>query len=91
MATTTGVSQPDKQEPQSPKKSAQSLKPDHAELAKLTEQELKSAIIAAWKKHPAEQRTGHGMSMCRKDAGGRWRILNMHNSVKEGNATDPLH
>ncbi len=28
---------------------------------------------------PAEHRTGHGMSMCRK-GDGRWRILNVHNS-----------
>jgi ketosteroid isomerase-like protein len=34
-----------------------------------------------WIDTPEEHRTGHGMSMCRKDAGGRWRILNMHNSV----------
>jgi uncharacterized protein (TIGR02246 family) len=39
-----------------------------------------------WIDTPEEHRTGHGMSMCRKDAGGRWRILNMHNSVK-----DPVH
>src|SRR5215467_8288123 len=45
-----------------------------------------------WIDTPEEHRTGHGMSMCRKDAGGRWRILNMHNSVKEAvNAPDPLH
>jgi uncharacterized protein (TIGR02246 family) len=31
---------------------------------------------------PAEHRTGHGMSMCRK-GDGRWRILNMHNSSVE--------
>ncbi len=36
-----------------------------------------------WIDTPEEHRTGHGMSMCRKDAGGRWRILNMHNSVNE--------
>jgi ketosteroid isomerase-like protein len=45
-----------------------------------------------WIDTPEEHRTGHGMSMCRKDAGGRWRILNMHNSVKDAaNAPDPLH
>jgi hypothetical protein len=36
---------------------------------------------------PAEHRTGHGMSMCRK-GDGRWRILNMHNSsVEAGRST----
>src|SRR5260370_4232119 len=35
-----------------------------------------------WIDTPEEHRTGHGMSMCRKDAGGRWRILSMHNSVQ---------
>jgi len=45
-----------------------------------------------WIDTPEEHRTGHGMSMCRKDAGGRWRILNMHNSVKEAAAApDPVH
>jgi uncharacterized protein (TIGR02246 family) len=44
-----------------------------------------------WIDTPEEHRTGHGMSMCRKDAGGRWRILNMHNSVKEAAAApDPV-
>ena len=28
---------------------------------------------------PAEHRTSHGMSICRK-GDGRWRILNLHNS-----------
>ena len=32
---------------------------------------------------PGEHISGHGMSMCRKDAAGRWRILNMHNSLME--------
>jgi uncharacterized protein (TIGR02246 family) len=36
-----------------------------------------------WIDTPEEHRTGHGMSMCRKDAEGRWRILNMHNSVRK--------
>jgi len=27
-----------------------------------------------WIDTPEEHRTGHGMSMCRRDAGGRWRI-----------------
>ena len=31
---------------------------------------------------PAEHRSGHGMSMCRKGEG-RWRMLNVHNSVVE--------
>jgi uncharacterized protein (TIGR02246 family) len=31
---------------------------------------------------PAEHRKGHGMSMCRK-GDGRWRILNVHNSLVE--------
>jgi hypothetical protein len=31
---------------------------------------------------PAEHRSGHGMSMCRK-GDGRWRVLNMHNSSVE--------
>ncbi len=45
-----------------------------------------------WMDTPDEHLTGHGMTMCRKDAGGRWRILNMHNSVKEATATpDPIH
>ena len=43
-----------------------------------------------WIDTPEEHRTGHGMAMCRKDAGGRWRILNMHNSVMEtAAAPDP--
>jgi ketosteroid isomerase-like protein len=32
---------------------------------------------------PVDHIAGHGMSMCRKDAAGRWRILNMHNSLLE--------
>ncbi len=63
MAKDTGVFLPDEQEPQIPKKSPQSArvgdhanravtaKAAHADPAKLSEQELKSAIIAAWKKH----------------------------------------
>jgi uncharacterized protein (TIGR02246 family) len=39
-----------------------------------------------WIDTPNEHRTGHGMTMCRKDGGGRWRILNMHNSVMEAAA-----
>jgi len=34
---------------------------------------------------PVEQIKGHGMSMCRKDAAGHWRMLNMNNSAKEPN------
>ncbi len=45
-----------------------------------------------WIDTPEEHRTGHGMTMCRKDAAGRWRILNMHNSVTEAApAPDPVH
>jgi ketosteroid isomerase-like protein len=41
---------------------------------------------------PEEHMTGHGMSMCRKDASGRWRVLNMHNSLMEpAAAVDPVH
>jgi ketosteroid isomerase-like protein len=42
---------------------------------------------------PEEHIAGHGMSMCRKDAGGRWRMLNMHNSLREPAvaAADPVH
>jgi uncharacterized protein DUF4440/aspartyl protease len=31
---------------------------------------------------PEQHKAGHGMSMCRKE-GGRWRILNLHNSLTE--------
>ena len=31
---------------------------------------------------PKEHTVGHGMSMCRKD-GGHWRILNLHNSLRD--------
>ncbi len=45
-----------------------------------------------WIDSPAERLTGHGMTMCRKDAGGRWRILNVSNSVTEAAAVpDPVH
>jgi ketosteroid isomerase-like protein len=45
-----------------------------------------------WIDTPEEHLTGHGMTMCRKDAGGRWRILNVHNSLKEPTAAaDPVH
>jgi ketosteroid isomerase-like protein len=44
-----------------------------------------------WIDTPEEHRTGHGMSMCRKDAGGRWRILNMHNSALEATAALPRY
>jgi len=45
-----------------------------------------------WIDTPDEHLKGHGMSMCRKDAGGRWRILNMHNSLKDSaTAPDPVH
>jgi ketosteroid isomerase-like protein len=39
-----------------------------------------------WIDTPEEHLTGHGMTMCRKDAGGRWRILNVHNSLTEAAA-----
>ena len=39
-----------------------------------------------WIDTPEEHITGHGMTMCRKDAGGRWRILSMHNSAMEAAA-----
>jgi ketosteroid isomerase-like protein len=42
-----------------------------------------------WIETPEEHRTGHGMSMCRKGAGGQWRILNMHNSVNDAAAAPP--
>jgi hypothetical protein len=64
MATKTGVFLPDEAEQQVPRKSTQSVRANgdeakrvesvkvaHADPAKLSEQELKSAIIAAWKKH----------------------------------------
>jgi ketosteroid isomerase-like protein len=44
-----------------------------------------------WIDTPEERLTGHGMTMCRKDAGGRWRILNVHNSVKEAAAALPRY
>lgn len=41
---------------------------------------------------PKEHITGHGMTMCRKAAGGRWLILNVNNSVKEAAAApDAVH
>ncbi len=46
-----------------------------------------------WIDTPEERLTGHGMTMCRKDAGGRWRILSVHNSVKEATTAvpEPVH
>ncbi len=45
-----------------------------------------------WIDTPEEHLTGHGMTMCRKDAAGRWRILNVHNSVTEAAAVpEPVH
>jgi ketosteroid isomerase-like protein len=35
-----------------------------------------------WIDTPEEHLAGHGMTMCRKDAGGRWRMLSVHNSVR---------
>ncbi len=41
---------------------------------------------------PEEHLAGHGMTMCRKDAGGRWRMLSVDNSLKESaRAPDPVH
>jgi hypothetical protein len=37
-----------------------------------------------WIDTPEQHRMGHGMTMCRKDAGGRWRILAIHNSANAG-------
>jgi len=45
-----------------------------------------------WVDTPEERLTGHGMTMCRKDAGGSWRILNVHNSLREPtSAADSVH
>ncbi len=70
MPTATGVFLPDEQEQRIPKKSPQSVgvngeeakrvhpaNGDHADPAKLNEQELKAAIISAWKKHEALAKT----------------------------------
>jgi uncharacterized protein (TIGR02246 family) len=43
-----------------------------------------------WIDTSEERLAGHGMTMCRKDAGGRWRILSIHNSVKEAAAGPEL-
>ncbi len=44
-----------------------------------------------WIDNPGEHLSGHGMTMCRKDAGGRWRIINVNNSVTEAAAaSDPV-
>ena len=64
MAKDTGVFLPDEAEPQITKKPPQSArvnddgrvepaKAGQAELAQLSEEELKAAIISAWKKHEA--------------------------------------
>jgi len=45
-----------------------------------------------WIDNPEESLRGHGTTMCRKDAEGRWRIINVNNSVKEAVvAPDPVH
>jgi len=45
-----------------------------------------------WIDTPEEHLAGHGMTMCRKDAGGRWRMLSVHNSVREAaGAPDLVH
>jgi uncharacterized protein (TIGR02246 family) len=41
-----------------------------------------------WTDTPEEHRVGHGMTMCRKDSVGRWRIVSMHNSMT-GEAAAP--
>jgi len=41
---------------------------DHAELAKLNEHELKSAIRSAWKKHEVGGETGPGPRCCTTSA-----------------------
>ena len=44
-----------------------------------------------WIDTPGEHLAGHGMTMCRKDAGGRWRMLSVHNSVREAaGAPEPV-
>jgi hypothetical protein len=41
---------------------------------------------------PEEHLAGHGMTRCRKDAGGRWRMLSVDNSLKEAvGAPDRVH
>ena len=41
---------------------------------------------------PEEHLAGHGITMCRKDAGGRWRMLSVANSLKEAvGAPDRVH
>jgi ketosteroid isomerase-like protein len=41
---------------------------------------------------PEEHLAGHGMTMCRKDAGGRWRMLSVDNSLKKAvGAPDRVH
>ncbi len=47
-----------------------------------------------WIETPDEHLAGHGMSMCSKDAGGRWRILNLNESTKgpaTSTAAEPVH
>ncbi|MGA3093287.1 MAG: nuclear transport factor 2 family protein [Terriglobales bacterium] len=45
-----------------------------------------------WIDSPKEHLAGHGMTMCRKDAGGRWRMLSVDNSLKEAaGAPDLVH
>jgi ketosteroid isomerase-like protein len=41
---------------------------------------------------PEEHLAGHGMTLCRKDAGGRWRMLSVENSLREAAAApDRVH
>ena len=45
-----------------------------------------------WIDTPEEHLAGHGMTMCRKDAGGRWRMLSVDNSLKKAaGAPDLVH
>jgi len=45
-----------------------------------------------WIDTPEEHLAGHGMTMCRKDARGRWRMLSVDNSLKKAaGAPDLVH
>ena len=58
---------------------------------KMTPHDVKIFGDALWYSYdysidaPSEHLEGHGMSMCRKDHG-NWRILNLHNSIREAPA-----
>jgi hypothetical protein len=55
---------------------------------RMTLKDVKSFGDALWYSYdysidsPKEHKTGHGMSMCRRDQG-TWRVLNLHNSLRE--------